>query len=474
MAQMAQTQQASTTARMPGRWQNLRWTELMLLILPGIILVISMIQLLMVQLDPGTSVNFKHLSLWNGLIPILGFIGATLVVHIIFSIFFKQADQFLFPLVVLLSGLGVIMMTRLGPDISPPIPTLGSRQLLWAILAMAVCVGVMFGLRNISWLSRYKYTWMLFCLAVLLPAIINGIMTLRSGNPTRDTLGVGPIQIQPSEFLKIGVAIFFAGYFNDNLDVLAQSYYRIGWLRLPPLRQLGPLVFILGLSLVSFLVIRELGLAMLIYGLFLCLTYVATGKGSYVVSSLGIFVVLAFIGYLLLSYVRNRFYAVTFNPLVGVGTPTYENYVTGGGLQILQGLIGLASGGIFGTGLGMGGSAYFTPVVTSDSVLTAYGEELGLAGLFAIIGIYLLIIYRGFRIATQANDTFSKLLAAGLTSIFALQTLIISAGDLKIMPLTGIPLPFLSNGVNALIANFIIVGILLRISHNTAVENEGY
>ena len=114
-----------------------------------------------------------------------------------------------------------------------------------------------------------------------------------------------------------------------------------------------------------------------------------------------------------------------------------------------------------------------TPVISSDMVLTAYGEEIGLVGLFAIIGIYLLIIYRGFRIAAQANDNFSKLLATGLTSVFALQTLIISGGDLKILPLTGIPLPFLSNGVNALVSNFIIIGILLRISHNTAVENEG-
>jgi cell division protein FtsW (lipid II flippase) len=464
-------QMAQATTQVPGRLQRYRWKELSLLILPGIILVLCMIQLLLTNLDPNSSLNFKQLPIGDGLIPILGFVAATLVVHVIFTIFFRKADQILFPVVVLLTGLGVIMMTRLGPDIGAN--NLGSRQLLWAILALGVCVGVMFGLRNITWLSRYKYTWMLFCLAVLIPAIINGIISLKSGDPTRDTLGVGPLSIQPSEFLKIGVAIFFAGYFNDNLDVLAQGYYRIGWLRLPPLRQLGPLVFILGISLLSFLVIRELGLAMLIYGLFLCLTYVATGKASYTTFSLGLFIVLAIIGYLLLSYVRNRFATVTFNPLVGVGTPQYENYVENGGLQVFQGLLNLASGGIMGAGLGLGAPAMKTPVIDSDMVLTAYGEELGLVGLFAIIGLYLFVIYRGFRIAAQANDNFSKLLATGLTSVFALQTLIISGGDLKILPLTGIPLPFLSNGVNALVSNFIIIGILLRISHNTAVENEG-
>jgi cell division protein FtsW (lipid II flippase) len=468
MAQLAQA-----TTQVPGRLQRYRWKELSLLILPGIILVLCMIQLLLTNLDPKSSLNFKQLPIGDGLIPILGFIAAALVVHVIFTIFFRKADQILFPVVILLTGLGVIMMTRLGPDLG--INNMGSRQLLWAILGMVVCVGVMFGLRNISWLSRYKYTWMLFCIAVLVPALVHGLITFHSADttPTRDVLGFGPLKIQPSEFLKIGVAIFFAGYFNDNLDVLAQGYYRIGWLRLPPLRQLGPLVFILGISLLSFLVIRELGLAMLIYSLFLCLTYVATGKASYIIFSLGAFVVLGLIGYVLLSYVRNRFAAVAFNPLVGVNTQAYSDYVQNGGLQIFQGLLNLASGGIMGTGLGLGAPAMATPVIDSDMVLTAYGEELGLVGLFAIIGLYLFVIYRGFRIAAQANDNFSKLLATGLTSVFALQTLIISAGDLKIMPLTGIPLPFLSNGVNALVSNFIIIGILLRISHNTAVENEG-
>ena len=168
---------------------------------------------------------------------------------------------------------------------------------------------------------------MLFCFLVLLPALINGLKSLHSGAPTRDTLSIGSIGIQPSEFLKIGVAIFFAAYLNDNLDVIAQGYYRLGFLRLPPLRQLGPLIFILALSLGSFLIIRELGLAMLIYGLFLCLTYIATNKVSYVVVSLGAFVVLAFVGYAILPYVRDRFATVVFNPLVGTNTIAYDNFV---------------------------------------------------------------------------------------------------------------------------------------------------
>jgi len=472
----ARRRQQQPTMRRGGLLRRYRWTEFGLLILPGLVLLTASSQLwLAVNLDPNTTLNMHSLPLANGMLPMLEFMAAVFVVHIVLTIFFRKADQILLPLVSLLTGLGIIMMTRLGPDILPPdgpIPNLGSRQLQWAIVALGVCLATMFVLRNVEWLSRYKYTWMLFCFAVLIPAIINGIKTLHGGDPTRDILDVGFLKIQPSEFLKIGVAIFFAAYLNDNLDMIARGYYRLGFLRLPPLRQLGPLIFILALSLASFLIIRELGLALLIYGLFLCMTYLATNKFSYVFVSLLAFVVLAYVGYLILPYVRARFTAITFNPLVGTNTVAYNNYVENTGSQVFQGLINLASGGVIGSGLGLG-APWLTSVIESDMVLTAYGEELGLAGLFAIIGIYLLIIYRGFRIAAQANDTFSKLLAAGLTCVFAIQTLIISAGNLKIMPLTGIPLPFLSNGVNALVANFIIVGILLRISHNTAVENEG-
>ena len=149
-----------------------------------------------------------------------------------------------------------------------------------------------------------------------------------------------------------------------------------------------------------------------------------------------------------------------------------DNFAQNAGLQIVQGLIALSSGGIIGTGIGLGHPT-FVPVVQSDMIFTALGEELGLAGLFAIIGIYLLIIYRGYRIAIQARDSFNQLLAAGLTSIFAIQTLIIAAGNMKFLPLTGIPLPFLSYGGSSILANYIIIGILLRISHNTAMEREG-
>ncbi len=201
--------------------------------------------------------------------------------------------------------------------------------------------------------------------------------------------------------------------------------------------------------------------------------YLGSGNILYAVSGLVFFVILGFIGYTLFGYVRARFDVLGFNVVNWQNwSPSDQNFAQNGGLQIVQGLIALSSGGIIGAGIGLGHPT-FVPVVQSDMIFTALGEELGLAGVFAIIGIYLLIIYRGYRIAMETTDTFSKLLAAGLTSIFAIQSIIIIAGNMKILPLTGIPLPFLSYGGSSIIANYISVGILLRISYNTARERAG-
>lgn len=454
----------------PGVFQRYRWKEFGLLIIPFVIFLLAMAQLFLANIDPRSSLNAKNLPTIQGLIPAFGLIGALLCANLLFSIFFRKADQVLFPLVGLVSGLGVLMATRLGPDVG--IPSLGTQQLGWVFLGIVFCAAIMFVLRDTGWLGRYKYTWAVISFLVLLPSVISGISTLRSNAPTHDTLNVGPIHLQPSEFLKISIVIFFAAYLSENRDVLAQGYLRLGKLRLPPLRQLSPLVLMLALSLVIFLVVRELGLALLIYSLFLSLTYLGSGKLSYVLINLAIFAVLAYVGYKLFGYVRNRFTVVGIDVVNWTQASDALYMQPGGAGQVVQGLIALSSGGILGSGLGLGAPG-FVPVVVSDMVFTAFGEEFGLAGLFAIVGIYLLIIYRGYRIAIEAPDPFNQLLAAGLTSIFAIQTLIIAAGNMKFFPLTGIPLPFLSYGGSSVLANFIIIGILLRISYNTAVERDG-
>jgi cell division protein FtsW (lipid II flippase) len=454
-----------------------RWQELGLFIIPFMILLLEMIQLLLARsLRTGvvqtSSLTVKNLPTIEGLIPVLGLIAVLLGINLLLSFTFPKADQVLLPLVGLLSGIGVLMATRLGPNLLPfPDPALGSRQLLWVILGLVAFLVTLFGLRNMNWLRRYKYTW------ALLGIILVGITLAHSlranlDSPTHDQLNIGPLNLQPSELLKIFLVIFFAAYLSENIDIVSGGNLRIGPLRLPPFRQLGPIALMLGLALLLFLGIRELGLALLIYGIFLVMIYLGSGKISYVIGSLLIFFLLGFIGYALFSYVRSRFAVVGIDVTTWTAKSEDLYQKTGGGFQIVQGLIALANGGIIGTGIGLGHPT-FVPVVQSDMIFTALGEELGLAGLFAIIGIYLLIIYRGYRIAIQARDSFNQLLAAGLTSIFAIQTLIIAAGNMKFLPLTGIPLPFLSYGGSSILANYIIIGILLRISHNTAMEREG-
>jgi cell division protein FtsW (lipid II flippase) len=454
-----------------------RWQELGLFIIPFMILLLEMIQLLLARsLRTGvvqtSSLTVKNLPTIEGLIPVLGLIAVLLGINLLLSFTFPKADQVLLPLVGLLSGIGVLMATRLGPNLLPfPDPALGSRQLLWVILGLVAFLVTLFGLRNMNWLRRYKYTW------ALLGIILVGITLAHSlranlDSPTHDQLNIGPLNLQPSELLKIFLVIFFAAYLSENIDIVSGGNLRLGPLRLPPFRQLGPIALMLGLALLLFLGIRELGLALLIYGIFLVMIYLGSGKISYVIGSLLIFFVLGFIGYALFSYVRSRFAVVGIDVTTWTAQSEDLYQKTGGGFQIVQGLIALANGGIIGTGIGLGHPT-FVPVVQSDMIFTALGEELGLAGLFAIIGIYLLIIYRGYRIAVQARDSFNQLLAAGLTSIFAIQTLIIAAGNMKFLPLTGIPLPFLSYGGSSILANYIIIGILLRISHNTAMEREG-
>jgi cell division protein FtsW (lipid II flippase) len=464
---------AQQSSQSPGALRRYRWKELGLLIIPFMILLLEMTQLLLVPLvkeDPATSFSLQHLPTAQALIPVFGLIGVLLGTNLLFSVFFPRADQVLLPVVGLLSGIGMLMATRLGPNVG--VPTLGSRQLIWVILGLFVCIVTLFILRNMDWLRRYKYTWAVLGIILFGITLVNTLHVKNLDSPTHDQLNIGPFNFQPSELLKICIIIFFAAYFSltENRDILAGGSRFIGRLRLPPLRKLGPILVMLGISLLLFLVVRELGLALLIYGLFLCMIYLGSGKPLYVVGGLLLFALLCFIGYSLFSYVRQRFAILGIN----VVTPGAfdENLYQTSAFQVVQGLIALASGGIIGAGLGLGHPG-FVPVIQSDMVLTAFGEELGLAGLFAIIGLYLLLIYRGFRIAIEASDAFNQLLAAGLTSIFAIQTIIIAAGNMKLIPLTGIPLPFLSYGGSSIIANYIIIGILLRISHNTALEREG-
>lgn len=455
-----------------------RWKELSLFIIPFIILLLAMTQLLLARsvragLIPTSSLSTKNLPTVEGLIPVLGIIAIFFGINFLLSFTFPRADQVLLPLVGLLSGIGVLMALRIGPNLDPASPSLGTRQLLWVVVGLVTFLITLFALRRIEWLKNTYYLWAILGIFMVGITLVHSFRS-NLNSPTHDQLNIGPLNLQPSELLKIFLVVFFAAYLSKNIDEFAGDDFRIGSLRLPflpPAKILVTLLIMLGLSLILFLGIRELGLALLIYGIFLCMMYLGSGSIRYAVSGLIFFVILGYIGFALFGYVRARFDILGINVLDWTAQ-SEDMYQNKGGFQIVQGLIALANGGIIGTGIGLGHPT-FVPVVQSDMIFTALGEELGLAGVFAIIGIYLLIIYRGYRIAIGTSDTFSQLLAAGLTSIFAIQALIIAAGNMKFLPLTGIPLPFLSYGGSSIIANYIIIGILLRISHNTAMEREG-
>ena len=466
----------------PGPLRRYRWKELGLLFIPFMILLLEMIQLPIAQLYQSKlqtnqlSIPFTPaiLPTIRDLIPVLGLIAALAAMNMLLSFFFPKADQVLLPLVGLLSGIGVLMALRLGPEPLVRDPMLGTRQLAWVLFGLLICAATLFLLRNMNWLKRYKYTWALLGILLVALTIINALRVKNLNSPTHDQLNFGPLNLQPSELLKIFIVVFFAAYLSENRDVLMEGNIRLGPLRLPPLRQLGPILLMLGISLLLFLVIRELGLALLIYGIFLSMLYLGSGKLSYVIGGLLVFVALGFIGYKLFGYIQARFAAVSLDVVNWQNwSQATIDFSRSGAYQIVQGIIALASGGIIGVGFGLGHAGALVSVPQSDMIFTALGEEFGLAGLFAIIGIYLLILYRGYRIAIEASNEFDQLLAAGLTSIFAIQTVIIVAGNMKFLPLTGIPLPFLSYGGSSIIANFIIIGILLRISHNTALERAG-
>ncbi len=441
-----------------------RWRELQLLILPALFMLTGMTMLILVDSN-SQKVSLPTL---DSLIPAIGVIGALLVMHILLIILLPQADQVLFPIAGLLSIFGVLMALRLGPALNPPVKDLGSKQLLWMLLGLLACLAtIVFTQKGTFWIRRYKYTFAAFGILLVGISLVRVLTShINFDSPTHDELNLpGGIPFQPSELLKICLVIFFAAYVAENREILGEGGPRLGFISVPPLKQFGPLLLMLGVALILFVGLRELGLALLIFGIFLSMLYLGSGRILYVIWGLALFAGGAFICYKLFTYVQARVLVVGID--CNSTDPATRQIILGPAYQICQGLIAIGSGGVFGTGLGLG-SPTNVPAVQTDLVFAAVGEEFGLLGVMALLGVYIMLIHRGFRIAAHAKTAFNQLLAGGLTAVFAIQTMIILAGNLKLMPLTGIPLPFITYGGSSLIANYIIIGLLLRISAENA------
>ncbi len=439
-----------------------RWSEFFSLILPSIFIVLGMLQLTLVENNKNpanqiSTVTTSSLPPLLSLGPNLLLIVALFATHIVLSWMIPDADQTLLPITGMLSAMGVLEATRLGPYLPTPAPTLGYHQLLWVLLALGGMLATIWLTRDMRWLRLYKYTWALAGLGLVALTLAHALSTHNLNSPTHDQLNIGLLDFtfQPSELLKICLVIFYAAYLAENREMLSQAGTKIGPLYFPPLKQMMPLIILLIVSLLMFVILRELGLALLLFGIFVAMIYLASGRLAYVGYSLGGFAVGAFIAYKLFGYVQDR--------VAVVATAFDPGVATGAGFQVVQGLIAMGSGGIIGQGFDLGHPT-FVPAVHTDFVAAAIGEEFGMAGLFAILAIFMLLVYRAFRIAIRGRDTFQQLLAGGIGSVFAIQTLVILAGNLKIMPLTGIPLPFITYGGSSVIANFIMIGLLMRLS----------
>lgn len=442
---------------------RLRWHELQLLLLPALFMLTGMFILILVDTGTGNHVNLPTV---DSLVPAIGVIGALLTMHILLTILLPQSDQVLFPIAGLLSVIGVLMALRLGPALRPvPVDDLGSRQLLWMLLGLVACMGTIVLTRRggLLWIRRYKYTFAAFGILLVGISLVRVFTShINFDSPTHDQLTLpGGIPFQPSELLKICLVIFFAAYVAENREILGEGGPRLGFISVPPLKQFGPLLLMLLIALVLFVGLRELGLALLIFGIFLSMLYLGSGRFLYVAWGVVLFAAGAFICYKLFTYAQAR--------LIPIGVDckatdeATRKIILGPAYQVCQGLIALGSGGVFGTGLGLG-SPTNIPASQTDLIFAAIGEEFGLLGIMGLLGLYIMLVHRGFHIAANAKSSFNQLLAGGLTAIFAIQTMIIIAGNLKVFPLTGIPLPFITYGGSSLIANYIIIGLLLRVS----------
>ncbi len=383
-------------------------------------------------------------------------VAVTLVFHFLLRFRAPDADPLLLPIGFLLNALGIVMIYRL--DLVKPNTedhTVAQRQVIWMLVAVLIAALVLFLVRTHLSLRKYIYISMAVGVVLLVLPLLPVIGKTVSG--AHLWVNLGPLSFQPGELAKIALCIFFAGYLTQRREALSVVGRKVLGIRIPPAREVGPIVFIWLASLAVLVLQRDLGTSLLYFGLFLVLIYVATARFFYVLVGLVMFVAGALVASRLMSYVGGRLDA-WLDPL---NQNVYD--AQGGSYQLVQSMFGLAHGGLFGTGLG-GGLPNIVPLSESDFIISAIGEELGLVGLFAILGLYLVLVFRALRIANMHADDFSKLLAIGLGFVVALQLFIVIGGVLRVVPLTGLTTPLLTAGGSSLVANWIIIALLLRLS----------
>jgi cell division protein FtsW (lipid II flippase) len=391
------------------------------------------------------------------------FLGLCLGAHVVLRLTLPYADPYLFPLFAVLACFGLVMIYRIDAE-------LAREQAQWFVIGLGLFAATIVALRDYRLLERYRYTIAAVGIGLLLLPRLPGLGQQVNGA----YLGVklGPLSFQPAEFAKIAIIVFLASYLRDTRQLLVLGARRVLGITIPPLKHFGPLLVVWGAAMAMLFVIQDLGSSLMFFGGFLALLYVATNRLSFVTIGLSLFAGGAWLLYQVRPTIQNRVDA-WLHPF---DTDLYDK--VGGSYQIAQSLFAQADGGLFGRGFGQAlltvgvppDEARLLPAAQTDLIYAVITNELGLVGACAVICTYLLAVERGLKIATLARDSFSKLLATGLTAVFALQVFVIVGGVTKVIPLTGVTLPFISYGGSSILANFVLLALLLLVSDRARRE----
>jgi peptidoglycan glycosyltransferase len=375
-------------------------------------------------------------------------LGLLLCAHVVIRLVARGADGTLLPLAALLHGIGFVMITRLDDE-------LAGLQATWSLVAIGSFVATLLIVQRASDLARYSWLFFFGGAFLLLLPLAPGLGANING--ARIWVSLGAINFQPGEFAKIALAIFFASYLADRRELIAASTWKVGPLHLPEPRYIAPIILAWGFAVVVMVFQKDLGSSLLFFTLFVVMMWVATERVGYLLLGIVLFGAAAYLSWTQFSHVQTR---------VDIWLDPWDDPLDRG-YQIIQSLYGLADGGLTGTGLGRGNPGQ-VPEAQNDFIFSAIGEEWGLIGASAVLMAFILIVGAGLRIALRTDRTFEKLLAVGLTTIVGVQGFIIIGGVIKVVPLTGITLPFVSYGGSSLVANYVLLALLIRLSDASA------
>ncbi len=380
-------------------------------------------------------------------------LGLQLAAHLAVRRLAPDADGTLLPMAALLNGLGYVFIVRIDEAKAEP-QDLAGLQSGWIAIGVAAFIATLFVIRRVRDLEAFRWTLGLGGIVLLLLPLVPGVG--KTINGAKIWVGLGPVSFQPGEFAKILLALFFASYLVEKRELLAVSSHRIGPIPLPDLKHLGPVLLAWGVSLVVMVSERDLGSSLLFFALFVVLLWVSTERATYLVIGLVLFAAGSVFAHSQFSHVQDR---------VDIWLDPWQD-PKGDGYQIVESAFAFSSGGVTGTGLNLG-SPTRIPYAETDFIFAAIGEELGLVGASGVIVAYLLMVGAGLRIALRTPVPFERLLATGLTVLLGVQSFIIMGGVIRVLPLTGITLPFVSYGGSSLVANYVLLALLLRISDDT-------